>query len=109
MFFCRKESLTSNDPSRILKEARKIIEKIRDKCRENVHTTPFIKSSGLKSKSKFYIKKKDPDTSENKSPCALMPCLSAIGRATSETISRIYANPRTAMYWSVVMSPHNGA
>ncbi len=50
MFFCRQESLTSNDPSKILKEARKIIEKIRDKCRENDHSTPFIKSSGLKSK-----------------------------------------------------------
>jgi len=55
MFFCRQESLTSNDPSKILKEARKIIEEIRDKCRENGHTTLFIKSSGLKSKPKFYI------------------------------------------------------
>jgi hypothetical protein len=44
-----------NDPSKILKEARKIIEEIRDKCRENSHPTLFIKSSGLKSKPKFYI------------------------------------------------------
>ena len=57
MFFCRKESLTSNDPAKILKEARKIIEEIQDKCRENGHTTPYIKSSGLIIKPKFYIKK----------------------------------------------------
>jgi hypothetical protein len=81
MFFCRQESLTSNDPSKILKEARKIIEKIRDKCRENGHSTPFIKSSGLKSKPKFYIEKERPDTYDNKSPCAFykdqgsLPCM----------------------------------